>query len=202
MRGRRRALGFAALRIAARPPHRFTTSRHIRRLVIARSEATKQPIAGRRAGLLRFARNDEFKYVLAMHPHPSFTQNWKNEAASARPFTEAHLKGGLPAQKREAERREAHPAMAASCDAARASQTSVRSLRHLICSKARSPFGAPLRRLPERANAPTQPRPRFTRTRGCGRYPHRHSRLSKAPCAPVVMPAGHSSLGANCVHCL
>ncbi len=202
MRGRRRALGFAALRIAARPPHRFTTSRHIRRLVIARSEATKQPIAGRRAGLLRFARNDEFKYVLAMHPHPSFTQNWKNEAASARPFTEAHLKGGLPAQKREAERREAHPAMAASCDAARASQTSVRSLRHLICSKARSPFGAPLRRLPERANAPAQPRPRFTRTRGCGRYPHRHSRLSKAPCAPVVMPAGHSSLGANCVHCL
>ena len=81
-------------------------------------------------------------------------------------------------KKREAERREAHPTMAASCDAARA------------LAKARSPFGAPLRRLPERANAPAQPRPRFTRTRGCGRYPHRHSRLSKAPCAPVVMPAG------------
>jgi len=56
--------------------------------------------------------------------------------------------------------------------------------------EARSPFGAPLRHLPERANAPAQPRPRFTRTRGCGRYPHRHSRLSKAPCTPVLMPAG------------
>ena len=57
-------------------------------------------------------------------------------------------------------------------------------------AKARSPFGALLRRLPERANAPAQPRPRFTRTGGRGRYPHRHSRLSKAPCTPVVMPAG------------
>ena len=61
----------------------------------------------------------------------------------------------------------------------------------------RSPFGAPLRRLPERANAPAQSRPRFTRIRGCGRYPRHHSRLSQAPGAPVVMPAGHSSLGAQ-----
>ena len=73
-------------------------------------------------------------------------------------------------------------------------------------ARTRSPFGAPLRRLPERANAPAQSRPRFTRARGCGRYPHRHSRLSKAPCAPVVMPAGHGSgylpvcICANCVH--
>ena len=103
-------------------------------------------------------------------------------------------------QKREAERREAHPTMAASCDAARARrQVYAVCATHLL--EARSPFGAPLRRLPERANAPAQPRPRFTRTRGCGRYPHRHSRLSKAPCTPVLMPAGHSSLGANCVHC-
>jgi len=57
----------------------------------------------------------------------------------------------------------------------------------------RSPFGAPLRRLPERANAPAQPRPRFTRTTGCGRYPRRHSRLSQAPGAPVIVPEGHGS---------
>ncbi len=64
----------------------------------------------------------------------------------------------------------------------------------------RSPSGAPLRRLPERANAPAQPRPRFTRSRGCRRYRHHQSRLSQAPGAPVVVPEGHSSLPcANCV---
>jgi len=102
------------------------------------------------------------------------------------------------AQKiREAERREAHPTMAASFDAARA------------LAKARSPFGAPRRRLPRRPNARTRPRPRFTRTeRRRGRYPRRHSRLSRAPGAPVLMPAGHSSLdvavciSANCVNCI
>jgi len=56
--------------------------------------------------------------------------------------------------------------------------------------RARSPFGAPLRRLPRRANAGSQSRPRFTRAGGCRRYPHRQSRLSQAPGAPVVMPEG------------
>jgi len=41
-----------------------------------------------------------------------------------------------------------------------------------------------------RPNAGTQPRPRFTRTGGRRRYPRHRSRLSEAPRAPVVMPAG------------
>ena len=82
------------------------------------------------------------------------------------------------------------------------SQTSLRGLRNLSACGDRSPSGAPLRRLPRRANARTQPRPRFTRNTMRRRYLRLESRLSKAPCAPVVMPAGHSSLGANCVHCL
>jgi hypothetical protein len=36
----------------------------------------------------------------------------------------------------------------------------------------------------------TRSRPRFTRRGGNGRYPRRSSRLSQAPGAPVVMPAG------------
>ena len=65
----------------------------------------------------------------------------------------------------------------------------------------RSPSGASRRRLPERANAPAQPRPCFTRSRGCRRYPHRQSRLSQTPGAPVVMPAGIAvCTDANCVH--
>jgi hypothetical protein len=59
---------------------------------------------------------------------------------------------------------------------------------------ARSPFGAPPRHLPRRANAKTQSRPRFARTGGCGRYPHHRSRLSQAPGTPVIVPEGHSSL--------
>jgi hypothetical protein len=62
--------------------------------------------------------------------------------------------------------------------------------RHPSAFRARSPFGAPLRRLPRRANARTQPRPRFTRAGGCRRYPHHRSRLSEAPRTPVVMPEG------------
>ena len=54
----------------------------------------------------------------------------------------------------------------------------------------RSPSGAPPRRLPRRANARTQPRPRFTRNTMRRRYLRLESRLSKAPCAPVVMPEG------------
>ena len=53
-----------------------------------------------------------------------------------------------------------------------------------------SPSGAPPRRLPKRPNAPAQPRPRFTRAGGRRRYPHRRSRLSGAPRAPVVVPEG------------
>jgi hypothetical protein len=60
---------------------------------------------------------------------------------------------------------------------------------HLLFG-ARSPSGAPRRRLPRRANARTQPRPRFTRAGGCRRYPHHRSRLSEAPRTPVVMPEG------------
>ena len=53
-----------------------------------------------------------------------------------------------------------------------------------------SPSGAPPRRSPKRPNAPAQPRPRFTRAGGRRRYPHRRSRLSGAPRAPVVVPEG------------
>ena len=59
-----------------------------------------------------------------------------------------------------------------------------------MAGSARSPSGAPRRRSPERANAPAQSRPRFKRSRGCGRYPHHQSRLSQAPGTPVVMPEG------------
>jgi len=44
--------------------------------------------------------------------------------------------------------------------------------------------------LARQLNATAQPRPRFTRARGRRCYPRRHSRLSEAPRAPVVMPAG------------
>jgi hypothetical protein len=54
----------------------------------------------------------------------------------------------------------------------------------------RSPVGAPLRRLPRRANAGTQSRPRFTRNTMRRRYLRLESRLSEAPRAPVVMPEG------------
>ena len=54
----------------------------------------------------------------------------------------------------------------------------------------RSPLGAPPRLLSQRPNALTQPRPRFAPTRGRRHYPRRHSRLSEAPRAPVLMPEG------------
>jgi hypothetical protein len=59
-------------------------------------------------------------------------------------------------------------------------------------SAARSPCGAPPRRLPRRLNASAQPRPRFTRTAHAGVCPHvtGRSRLSEAPRAPVIVPAG------------
>jgi len=55
--------------------------------------------------------------------------------------------------------------------------------------RARSPFGAPPRRLPKRGRfGSIQAALHAIATRG--RYPRRRPRLSKAPCAPVVMPAG------------
>jgi hypothetical protein len=54
----------------------------------------------------------------------------------------------------------------------------------------RSPSGAPLRRLPRRANARTQPRPRFTRNTMRRCYLRLESRLSEAPRAPVIVPGG------------
>ena len=70
------------------------------------------------------------------------------------------------------------------------SQTSLRSLRNLSACGDRSPSGAPLRRLPRRANARTQPRPRFTRNTMRRRYLRLELRLSEAPRAPVVNAGG------------
>jgi hypothetical protein len=63
-------------------------------------------------------------------------------------------------------------------------------LRGRVREGARPPSGASPRLSPKRASACAQPRPRFTRTSGCGRYPHHQSRLSEAPRTPVIMPAG------------
>ena len=57
-------------------------------------------------------------------------------------------------------------------------------------SGARSPSGASPRRSRTRPNVSTQPRPRFTPINGCGRYPHHDWRLSEAPRAPILLPAG------------
>jgi hypothetical protein len=54
----------------------------------------------------------------------------------------------------------------------------------------RSPSGASPRRSRTRPNVSTQPRPRFTPASGCGRYPHHDWRLSEAPRAPILLPAG------------
>jgi hypothetical protein len=90
--------------------------------------------------------------------------------------------------RRSAERR--IPSMAAS------PQTSLRSLRKPSADAAAGlsePARLPAlhaRLLSQRTNAATQSRPRFARAGGHGRYPRRQSRLSKAPCTPVVMPEG------------
>jgi hypothetical protein len=103
--------------------------------------------------------------------------------------------------KREAKRRKAH---ASHCRTLRHGsaplQTRAQIGTHLLFG-ARSPSGASRRHLPRRANARTQPRPRFTRAGGCRRYPHHRSRLSEAPRTPVVMPEGIGvCICANCVH--
>jgi hypothetical protein len=141
------------------------------------------PERPRRTGLLRFARNDEDKYVPAMHPHPSFAQNWKDEAASARPFTEAHLKGGPPAQKREAERREAHPTVAASCDAARALRWRAR-LSALHC-------GAPLRRSTAALAGTSE------RSRSAQAALHANKRMRALPAPSFALKQGTLHAGRN-----
>jgi hypothetical protein len=102
-------------------------------------------------------------------------------------------------QKREAERRKAHHPLSAPHQ-----QTlpfADGSGAEAGLSGARSPSGASRRRLSQRANAATQPRPCFARSRGCRRYPRRRSCLSQAPGAPVILPAGTAVCTcANCVH--
>ena len=120
------------------------------------------------------------KFVLAARLRPSF--------ASQRSRNEATLLDA--SRQREAKRRKAHHPLAAH----RSRQMC--ACAPLICRRgsgrcgARSPSGASRRRLSQRANAATQPRPCFARPRGRRRYPRRQSRLSQAPGAPVIMPAG------------
>ena len=84
-----------------------------------------------------------------------------------------------PPQKREAERRQAQPSLAASADAAAG-----------LALTRRARLSALHHGFRRSANALTQPRPRFTRERGCGRYTHHQLRLSEAPRTPDIMPVG------------
>ena len=108
--------------------------------------------------------------VLAMQVHPSCGHERQGSSPRLR-------------RKREAKRRKTH-----------AIRCPHRSSRKRRCRSGpngdRSPSGAPLRRLPRRANARTQPRPRFTRNTIRRRYLRLESRLSQAPGTPVVMPEG------------
>jgi hypothetical protein len=111
---------------------------------------------------------------------------------------EASLVDSPPAMKgrRSAERRN-HPLAAQHQQAlpligARARQRTHTTLPRLRGRKGggRSPSGASPRRSRTRPNVSTQPRPRFTPASGCGRYPHHDWRLSEAPRAPILLPAG------------
>ncbi len=131
--------------------------------------------------------NDEMKIVLAMPSHPSHADHHAQERNHK-------IKKGGEAPK-------------GACQPSPCLTTRRRAANNLLAPinriGARSPSGASRRRLPQRANARTQPRPRFTRARGCRRYPHRQSRLSEAPRAPVIMPEGKAvCICANCVHLL
>ena len=106
--------------------------------------------------------------ILAAQKRPSCDREATNEANF---WTRPAIKEG--AKRRKARRPGAVPAKHGSA-----------------LFRARSPSGAPPRLLSQRPNALTQLRPCFTRTRGRRRYPRRQSRLSQAPGAPVVMPAG------------
>jgi len=69
-------------------------------------------------------------------------------------------------KKEGVERRKAHPAMAVPCEGTAARLPLFPPpLAGEGREGARSPSGAPRRRLPRRANVRTQPRPRFTRTK-------------------------------------
>jgi hypothetical protein len=150
--------------------------------VIARSKATKHPVRRRSTGLLRSARNDAFSRCIcirvmrqtARNPLPPQQQKEGDGAPTGalnhgprHTFRCCHLKV-LRARKRAT-----LPDVAIQKCCGRARLSALRK-----------------RLLPRRPNALTQPRPRFTRTNGCRRYPHHRSRLSDAPRAPVVVPEG------------
>jgi hypothetical protein len=100
--------------------------------------------------------------VLAMHRHPSF----------------ATKRFAISPSKEGAERRQAHhPWPCLRSTAARLAIGALASRRSTAA-------------LAWRANAEAQSRPRFTHSGGCGCYPHHRARLSEAPRAPVIMPAG------------
>ena len=116
----------------------------------------------------------------SLAPLPAGGEREKNPVLAARSAPEVckprrHYDKALldsPPRKREAERRKAQVhwrrATQQTVAVCRAPQTSVRSLRTYLLRGsgligARSPSGAPRRLLPQRPNAPTQPRPCFTR---------------------------------------
>ncbi len=120
--------------------------------------------------------------VLAMQVHPSCGHERQGSSPRLR-------------RKREAKRRKTHAIRFRTVPPVRGVRKrsiadNLRSLRNLSACGDRSPSGAPLRRLPRRANARTQPRPRFTRNTMRRRYLRLESRLSQAPGTPVVMPEG------------
>jgi hypothetical protein len=89
--------------------------------------------------------------------------------------------------KREAERRKAHqpcPRRTPGCCHPNMLRARMRALRSPLA------FRRSTAALVAGRTLTTRPRPRFTRTRGRGRYPRLQSRLSGAPRSPVVMPAG------------
>jgi hypothetical protein len=59
---------------------------------------------------------------------------------------------------------------------------------HLKVLRARSPLGAPRAVLAAQINATAQPRPRFMRTGGCGRYPHHRTHPQRS-----TSRTGHSA---------
>jgi hypothetical protein len=160
--------------------------------VIARSEATKQSSFSRKpTGLLRSARNDNVKNrSRGALLRPSFAHH---HHAIPKIDSPPANKGGRSAERRNPTiGRAASTSIAAHrCPGAAARPSLLLPrLRGRVREGARPPSGASPRLSPKRASACAQPRPRFTRTSGCGRYPHHQSRLSEAPRTPVVMPAG------------
>jgi hypothetical protein len=114
------------------------------------------------------------KIVLATRLHPSSAKPFPRfaSASPSRGGRSAERRNGLPVAPRK-------QVLPPACARARK-----RIQRDALA------FRRFARRLSRRPNARTQPRPRFTRAGGRRRYPRRQSRLSGAPRAPVVMPAG------------